>query len=435
VLSITFFAKGGDIWYNIKKEKRKQMKEVVIIGGGASGMICAIAIKEEVKDNANVTIVERLEKMGKKLLATGNGKCNFTNMQVTPDNYNDPDFVAPSLKSFGPKPTRAFFEEMGLLTKELDAGRVYPTTEMANSVLDVLRLKIRSLKIQEHCLFECKKITPSDKQYVLESTRGERLTADYVVVATGGKAMPVLGSNGSGYLLLKPFKVKMIPPLPGLVGVKVDKLLIKGLTGLRSKVELRLFEKRNDQPIFDKRGEIIFKEDGISGIVMMEMANRIERSKANCFFTIDFLPDTAPDDLLKKLMDRRSQFGFLENSELLTGMAPKMLAYMVLKRVKIDLGGYVKNLTMRELERVEECLKKCAFESKETYDFDHAQITLGGVDTTYVDKKTMEVKDVKNMYVTGEMINVDGDCGGFNLQWAISSGMAAARSIIKKVNR
>ncbi len=406
------------------------MKKIVIIGGGFSGMIAGIQLKKELKDTVEVTILERLEKVGKKILATGNGKCNFTNMDLNTRNYNDALFVDYAIHQFGCKLTRKYFDDLGLMSKELEGGRVYPITESAISVMDVLRINLRSYGVNEKCLFEAKKISQVNSKFLIESTRGEKETADILILATGGKAMPVLGSNGSGYSLLKPFKVKITPTSPGLVGVKVDKKSIAGLFGLRSKVVLSCYEKKNPVPVFQKSGEIIFKDDGISGIVMMELASFYARNKMNSSFMVDFLPEVSTDDLLKHLIDRRTMFGFLENSELLTGIVSKNLAYMILKKVHIDLSGYVRDLTMRDFERIVVMLKKCVFQITGTYDFDHAQITIGGVSLDEVNEKTMELKNCKNLYVVGELLDIDGACGGYNIQWALSSGMACSQSIL-----
>ena len=204
------------------------MKEVVIVGGGASGLFAAIALKKMVGDNANITIVERLERVGKKVLATGSGKANFSNSQLKSTNYNHPHFVNKLFKDFGYKETIKFFNELGLLTVEGSEGRVYPKSESSSSLLDVMRNKIRSLGIEEKCNFDVKRIVKLKNQYSVENTRGIKLIADYVIMAAGGTSTRVLGSNGTGYAILKNLKVKITDVEPGLGGIKTDEQSVKG---------------------------------------------------------------------------------------------------------------------------------------------------------------------------------------------------------------
>jgi predicted Rossmann fold flavoprotein len=236
-----------------------KIKKIIIIGGGASGLFTSIVLKKTLGIKAEVIILERLEKIGKKLLATGNGRCNFTNELMSDGKFNHPDFVDFSLKKFGYNETIAFFEGLGLVSKVMAEGRTYPITENATSVLDVLRLAIDSLDVKVQTSFEVKKIINRNNQYFITSSKGDEVVADYVVMASGGKASSVLGSNGSGYDLLKPYEVNIIKPLPGLVGLKSEKNLYKSLDGIRSKGKLFIKDKKTKKYVGEKKGKFYLK--------------------------------------------------------------------------------------------------------------------------------------------------------------------------------
>lgn len=405
---------------------------VVIIGGGTAGIFTAITLKKNCP-SIQVTILERLEKVGKKILATGNGRCNYTNNHMDAKKYNNPSFVSPFIKQLDSKNLQNMFEELGLISTKED-NRVYPYSELASSFLDVLRMNMKGLGVIEKCNCEVRKINKRNDIYIIEDTRGQKHEADVVVLATGGKAYPILGSNGSGYSLLKPWKVKITDLEPGLVGIKVDPNLVKSLTGLRVKANVSLWDRRAKQRVWEEKGEVQLKDDGLSGIVIMQMASRISRNaiargNANYYFELDLLPEINEEQLLETLIKRKAMFKGFESSEFLTGLFPKMLGNAILKRARIDLSGYVENLALRDMIHLANVIKAYSFEPKGTYNFDRAQVTIGGIDVSEVNKKTLELNKVPNMYVCGEVIDVDGECGGYNMHWALCSGYVVAKSI------
>lgn len=414
------------------------MKEVIIVGGGASGLFASIIIKEKVKDLANVTIVERLEKVGKKILATGNGRCNLTNAFVNEKKYNDPIFAKQILKRFNVNDTLSYFDKIGLITKQLDEGRIYPHSEIASSVLDVLRNEVKRLGVIEKCNFDVRRITKSKDLFIIENTRGVRLEADYVIIATGGKATPVLGSNGSGYSLLKRFRLKITNTVPGLTGVKVDDSLIKGLTGIRLKAKVTLYNKKTKQQIWSENGEVQFKEDGLSGLVIMQMQSyilrRIQAKEGNNYlFSLDLLPNMSHEEIVELLERRIKRAGNFENDSLFIGIFHRMIGLQLLRRARIDLAGYTSDLNNRDIGRLATEIKEFSFEYKGHYDFSRAQVTIGGLELDEVLPETLEARRILGLYVCGEALNIDGECGGFNLQWAWSSGYLAGTSLAKRI--
>lgn len=415
------------------------MKEIVIVGGGASGLFSAIVLKKMVGNNANITIVERLERVGKKILATGAGKANFSNSAVKSTKYNHPQFVNKLLKEFGYKETVKFFNELGLLTTVNQEGRAYPKSENSSSLLDVMRNQVRSLGIIEKCNFDVKKISRIKGKFVVENTRGIRLNADYIVMAAGGKSTRVLGSNGTGHTLLKNLKVKITNTEPGLVGVKTDEASVKGLEGIRVKANVRLYVKKNKDYVWRDSGEIQFKSGGMSGIVIMEMASQISRlnivgEQHPSHFIVDFYPEYSKEELLELLTERQEQLNDYTNANFLIGMFHKKLAANILKKSKVDVVGYVKDLSVKDLERIVKIIKECPFILKGLESFDKSQVTVGGVDIKEIVQETMEIRKIPGLYVCGEIIDIDGDCGGYNLQWAWTSAYIAAKAISRKVN-
>lgn len=417
------------------------MKNVVIIGGGTSGLFASIMIKKMCPE-CHVTVLERLERIGKKILATGNGRCNFSNSNVAPNKYNNKSFVEPFISDFDYHSLCKEFNSLGLITREDSEGRAYPYSEVANSFLDVLRLNMKKYHVEEKCNFEVVKIINDGKKdqphYIIENSRRQTIEADYVVLATGGKAAPVLGSNGTGYGLLKPFKVKVTNTEPGLVGVKVDPAKIKGLSGIRIKCRVLLHDKKLKQNVWEEKGEVLFKDDGLSGIVIMQLASMISRheiAKAHyqCTIGLDLLPQYSDERLLDVLVKRQENMGSLEVSDFFVGVFPKILALNILRQAKIDLSGYISDLTMMEFIRIINTIKMYELEYKGMYGFDRAQVTVGGIDLGEFKRGNLELTKAPQIFVCGEVLNIDGECGGYNMHWALASAYHVAKQITERV--
>jgi len=414
------------------------MKRIAIIGGGCSGLFASILLKRWCPDY-EVIILERLERVGKKILSTGAGRCNFSNLNLNPTKYNNPQFVNPIIRKLDNEKLIETFESLGLVSTFDSEGRVYPFSEQATSFLDILRLNIKKLKIVEKTNFEAKKITLNKKNdtFLIEDTRKQVIEANYVVISTGGKASPVLGSNGSGFNLLKPYKVKITETLPGLVGVTVDSQDIKGLSGQRIKACAILYDKKQKKEIWKESGEVLFKDDGLSGIVIMQMASMISRNNINknticSSFTLDLMPNTPDEELTKMLFKRKSNFEKLECSEFLSGMFTKTLGFNLIKRAKLDLSQYISDLADRDILRLAHTIKNYTLEYKGLYGFERAQVTVGGIDLSEVNQETLELYKIPKCYACGEVLNVDGECGGYNMHFALASSYVASLAIKEK---
>lgn len=411
------------------------MKDVIIIGGGAAGIFCALSIMENTKESVNVTILERLEKIGKKILATGNGKCNFTNKNLAPKKYNNPKFVTPTLSKYGYKEIVKYLESIGLLSKEISEGRMYPYTESATTVLEVMRMHLQRLGVNIKTNYEVNKVVERNGRYLVynKNQRNYYLECDYLVFACGGASAPVLGSNGSGYSLLKPFKVKVTDIYPGLVGIKSEIMILKVLNGLRFKCNVSVVEKKTKKSVWTQYGEVQFKGDGISGIVVMEASTFIARHQGNYIINLDLMPEASLDDTIRMLNKRKELFESSEVSSLLTGMLPKMLGSVVVKKASIDMNSYVKNLTNANINKIAGLIKAFSLEIKGDYGFERSQVTVGGVSLSEVDSETLEIKKMNNAYICGEMLDVDGECGGYNMQWAFASGYLVGKKVVESI--
>lgn len=411
------------------------MKDVIIIGGGAAGIFCALSVIENSKEAVNVTILERLERIGKKILATGNGKCNFTNKNLVPKKYNNPKFVTPTLSTYGYKEIIKYFESIGLLSKEISEGRMYPYTESATTVLEVLRMHLDRLGVNIKTSYEVNKIVQRNGKYLVynKNQKNYFLECDYLVFACGGASAPTLGSNGSGYSLIKPFKIKVTDIYPGLVGIKSEITTLKALNGLRFKCNVSVIEKRTKKCVWTQYGEVQFKGDGISGIVVMEASTFIARHQGNYILNLDLMPEASLDDTVRILNKRKDLFERSEVTMLLTGMLPKMLGNVIIKKASIDVNSYIKDLTKTNINKLAGLIKAFPLEVKGDYGFDRSQVTVGGVALIEVNSETLEIKKMNNAYICGEMLDVDGECGGYNLQWAFASGYLVGKKVAESI--
>ncbi len=409
--------------------------EVVIIGGGASGLICAIRIKELLKDKVNVTICERLEKVGKKILATGNGKCNYTNVNVSKDKYNNPKFVSTIIDKYSSSELINYFESLGLYSKELTEGRIYPYTEQASTLLDVLRLNLSKYNVKIEPNFDVNKIVKKDNQFQIynRNKRAYYINSDYVVLSTGGKSAQILGSNGSGFDLAKNLKMKVSALEPGLVGLISDPNILKQLNGLRYKCDVSLYDKKLKKEVFKEFGEVQFKNDGLSGIVVMEASSYLAHHPSNYQIKLDLFKEKNLDEIKEILKKRKEQFMDKEIFSYLTGFIPKSLATIIYKKANLDFSMYVKDLNQKQLNKIASFIKEFTLDIKDNYGFDKSQITIGGVEVSELKNDTLESKKISGLYLTGEIINIDGRCGGYNLHWAFSSALLVASAIVKEI--
>ena len=391
-----------------------------IIGGGASGMAAALAAAEN--PGVQVILMERQARVGRKLQATGNGRCNLTNLRAGTRGYHgdEPEFSAAAIGAFGPGATLEWFRRLGLYTVAEESGRVYPYSDQANSVVDVLRFALEQGNIRVLLGFEAEKVKKTPAGFRVESA-GEAVECDRLVIACGGLAGTKLGGTMSGYKLLRSFGHKCTKLRPALVQLRSDWSGCVALKGVRANCDAKILK---DGAVFARsRGELQFTEYGLSGPVMFEISRDVCQGKGDWCCELDFLPDMEEGELQEALRCRRK--GKLTAAELLTGILHNRLGRVLTQAAGIAAYVPIAQLEDGELEEVCRVVKGFRVKLTEPLGMDSAQVTAGGVLTSEFDAKTMESRLVPGLYACGEVLDVDGDCGGYNLQWAWSSGRMA----------
>ncbi len=391
-----------------------------IIGGGASGMAAALAAAEQ--PSAQVILFERQARLGRKLQATGNGRCNLTNMNATTYHGEAPEFAAYAVDEFDATKTLEWFRSLGLYTVAEDSGRVYPYSDQANSVVDVLRFALEKPNIQIKTGFEVAKIR---KGFVVESA-SEQIHCDRVIIACGGLAGTKLGGSMSGYQLLRSMGHHMTKLRPALVQLKSGWSGVTALKGIRANCHAQIL---HEGVVFaESTGEIQFTEYGLSGPVIFEISRDACQGKGQWSCRLDFLPGF--EGLKEELLRRRRTN--LPIDELLTGILHNRLGRVLTKCAGIAGGGLVSSLSEAQIEEVCRTVRGFEITLTEPLGMDSAQVTAGGIVTSEFNPTTMESRLVPGLYACGEVLDIDGDCGGYNLQWAWSSGRCAGLAARKE---
>lgn len=398
----------------------KKTYSLAVIGGGASGLVAAISHKTEYKNNS-VLVVEKMPRVGKKILATGNGRCNLTNLSATPIDYNRPEFVTPALTTFSPERNIEFFKSIGLFTCADSEGRVYPYSFNASSVLNCLRNGCERLNIDVVVDHIVKDIRNKNGAFVID---GE-YECEKLIIACGGKSSSVHGSDGSGYALLKKAGHSIVEPKPSLVQICTDNSVTKKLKGIRVRGRLTLEE--NGKPLGESQGEILFTDYGISGIAALDVSSFIARQKSvsGLKIKVDMAADFSLETLADYISYEVNNFPDSLCENVLSFLLPQKAGEVFVKECGIDLKKPLRSLTKEDVKKLVHVMKSFTLEVIGTKGFDMSQITCGGADTREFDKKTMQSKILKNLYCCGETLDVDAKCGGYNLQWAWSSGRLA----------
>lgn len=399
--------------------------KIAVIGGGASGLVCAITVAEKAKLNklpVEITVFEAKDRPGKKILATGNGRCNLMN-ENTGDFYFDLNgFSSYALKRFDVTGNLDFFASLGLYTRSDDEGRIYPLSNQATSVLDALRFACERLDVNILTEHPIDTIKVHKDGFLLNS---EHLF-DKVVLACGGKAGV---KNFNGYELLRQVGHTVTELKPSLTKLEVDdKKTVRQLKGVRQKGEFILLQGGTE--IAREKGELLFTDYGLSGIAVMQLSAFVGRCKGKIRVVADFVNEMSSFELFDAIKRYVKSNPELRNENLLSGFVPKKLGEVIIKSLGFSLNDCSGRLSERDVKAIADKLKKFTFTVSGLRGFDDAQVTAGGADTRYFNSKTMESKKVKGLYCTGELLDVDGLCGGYNLHWAWSSGRLCGESII-----
>ncbi len=396
------------------------MTDVIIIGGGASGMMAALTAAE---NGRSVLLLERQSRVGRKLLATGNGRCNLTNYNTSPARYHGEDigFCTYALRAFDVGTTLQYFASLGLLTVSEDSGRVYPMSNMAGSVLDVLRYGLERPGIEVRTGQVVTAVKRTAEGFTVR-TETDVFAARKVILAAGGGAGSKVGGVMDGYRLAKALGHHRTALYPSLVQLKTDPTYPRALKGVKAECGITIL--RSSGTVAENRGEVLFTEYGVSGPAIFDISRAVATGGEGLVCTLDFFPDWDLREVLDWLRMRRQTMQAHEASTLLVGSCHTRLGQMLCKAAGFT-SQPAADLTDGDLERIARQAKHFALPITGTCGFDQAQVTAGGLCTDEFDPETMGSCLVPGLYACGEVLDVDGDCGGFNLQWAWSSGHLA----------
>lgn len=404
-------------------------KNVIIVGGGAAGLVAAISAA---RNGANVTLIEQKDRLGKKILSTGNGKCNLTNEYMKLDCFrgDDTSIVSKVLDKFGFKETCHFFESLGVILKNRQ-GYVYPISDQATTILDVLCMEISHLNVNVILNESVISVDKNKKGFVVK-TKQNTFYGDTVILATGGKAAPVLGSDGSGYGIAKSFGHKISPVVPALVQLQGKGSFFKSISGVRTNATVSIYVDGELQG--KDTGELQLTNYGISGIPVFQISRYAAKGliqKKAVKAEIDFLPTMSLEEVAIYIEKRKQLHSHKKMGEFFVGMFHSKLIDLFLKIAKIDSKTFINDVSERQWEILLKVIKSFFVEIEGTNSFEQAQICAGGVKTTEINSDTLESLLVNGLYLTGELMDVDGICGGYNLQWAWATGFIAGENAAK----
>lgn len=400
--------------------------KVAIIGGGASGLLCLneLLSGERALNPSQIILFEKNDRVGKKLSSTGNGRGNLFNTRLSACFYHgEKEFISAYIDNYNKIKPENYFEKIGIPLAE-ENGKIYPSSFQANSVVDILRARLHYMGANIITGAEIISVVYSGGLYYLK-TKDNQYVSEKIVFAFGGAAGRQFGTDGSSYSLVKSIGHNVTDVCPSLVQLKTETEHIKGLKGLKENVKLAATV--NGKNIGSSYGELLFTEYGISGNAVFSVSPYVVSEK-NVVIKAEFLPDISLEKIIE-ILEYRSALGYIDYNDLFTGIINKRIGMAVLKRVSAESLYDKKETRSIAIKKIAEALKNFKLKVTGTLGFDYAQVTRGGVDVKSVNPLTYESKIKRGAFIIGEALNVDGDCGGYNLSFAFVTGIVAARSI------
>ncbi|MEG1292455.1 MAG: NAD(P)/FAD-dependent oxidoreductase [Lachnospiraceae bacterium] len=409
--------------------------DVIIVGAGAAGLIAAISASQK---GASVLLLEHMESAGKKILVTGNGKCNFTNMKQGISYYrgSDPAFVLPVMEQFGIKETLTFFETLGIYPQNKRDGYFYPASGQSSSMVQVLLLACKKQKVTIQYNIGIRSIQKQNELFVF-NTKQEQFQGSTCIIATGGKSGKKTGSDGSGIPYIRSLGHHMTDMVPALVQLQGKQSFLKEIAGIRAenKVELYIDGKK----IAEDTGELQLTEFGVSGIPIFQISRFASYGLSQgkkVFVQLNFLPSFTLEEVQSLLEKRFLTYGEGKTShESLIGLFPEKLIGVLLKEAGIVPTSKATHCKRQSLIKLSECIQHLHVDIVGTKGFESAQVTAGGVNTKEILANSMESVLLSGLYFAGEVVDIDGMCGGYNLQWAWSSGWVAGSHAAQKAQQ
>ncbi len=402
--------------------------KVAIVGGGASGLVCAI---EAARKGHQVSVFEKNSKVGRKILATGNGKCNISNQNITLSSYHGEQIhrIKELLKHFDTATCKTFFSQLGLEMKEGEEGRLYPMSHQASSVVDLLLHEARLYGVVFHLQSEVKDISKHEEYFILHVNE-QTLMFDACVIATGSPAWKSLGSSESGYAFAKAFGLRVNEPFASLVQCVSDDEHLSLASGVKWDAIVQLYT--NQQKVQEAKGDVLFTPYGLSGLAILELSRKASlalREHQKVHVIVDMFPSLSKE-ALQNLLQKRLSFAKGKSLALwLEGIIPKKLALFIIHREALLHVNDTSTLGTKELKKIVFALKALRVKLVATKGFESAEVCAGGVALDEMDTKTLMSLKCKNLYFCGEVLDVDGDCGGFNLHFAWASGYCVGKHI------
>ena len=409
------------------------MTRVGIIGGGAAGMTAAISAA---RNGAQVTLFEHTAKLGKKILATGNGRCNLSNDYLNVKCFHGryPEFAMSVIDSFGLPETAAFFKSIGIYPIKNNEGYYYPRSMQAAAVSKALIRELEHLKVRVIDEVRVSGIKKSARGFTVESDKGN-FHLDSLILACGGQASPQSGSDGSGYELAKMLELSVVPAVPALVPLTSSWKGFKDLNGIRIKGKVTIYI--NGKESAAEAGELQLCDYGLSGIPVFQVSGCVARAlaenrKVSIEAELNFAEEFSENDLGEYLYFQKKQRSFLRCGDFLTGLLPEKLGLSMFKRIGVPFDLEAGRLTKEQIDKLVKEIRAFKVPITGTLGFDRAQVCSGGVDTGQINPSTLEAKRIPGLFVAGELLDIDGICGGYNLQFAWSSGYLAGKAAARR---
>ena len=403
------------------------MADIIVVGGGAAGLVASITAASA---RYKVTLLEQNSKIGKKILVSGNGKCNIDNRYISSNRFHgqNPDFIEAVLKEHDFPVVQQFFTSIGLELIEGKEGKMFPMSLQASSVVEILEYEAKKAGVEIICECAVTSVSKEADKFIIESTQGTKISKK-LLLASGSPAAPQLGGSDSGYAFAKMMGHSLIPSHPSLVQLCSDESWVKTCAGVKVAGNVKLYA--NGQYITEKKGDLLFTNYGISGLAVLDISREASTRLAHyeyCELTMDLMPQLNKEKLTNLLLGRIESESAKPLSLWLQGILNKKLIPVILEQSKCN-AAVESDLNRKEVGKLVYAIKNLKLSINDTKGFKGAEVATGGIDTTEVNPQTMESKLVPNLYFAGEILDVDGDRGGFNFHFAWVSGLKAGKNI------